>query len=427
MTGAVDLVRGPKMFLADPRKQVIIRRILSAKELELWFPSNTEAFQVNALLRQAAEGQGTGFVTSKQVDEFIGDSSLASRNLKSANLSATESFQRGSKFTEPRTITLNSKYDGSVRIEVWPGYAVLVVSKTGKRRVVMGPETSHLEYDETLLPMTLSTGRPKTDDKLIRTVYLKVRNNTVSDLVLVETKDLCEVKVEVSYRVNFTGENPQVWFEVDNYVKFLTDHIRSLLRHAIKQRSIEDFYQNATSIVRDTVLGIAKEGSEGRPGRNFEENGMHVYDVEVLDVKIGNAQIATLLVKAQQEVVETGLKTATLERTSAFTVKEEELKRIIANAKAETSSNQHKLDVDGVGRQFELDVEKIGNKVKAQVEETKANLDRQKDLNQISEAELSRTKAELDQDFADFNRRLESESSAIQKQVSAVGDKLWKR
>jgi len=338
MSGAVELVNGPKMFLADPRKQVMVKRILSDKELELWFPSNTEAVRVNSVLRQAAVIQGLEFVTLQKKEESSGF-------IDRSTINSAESFQRGSKFNEPRTITLDNKYDGSVRIEVWPGYAILVVSKTGKRRVVIGPEMTHLEYDETLLPFTLSTGRPKTDDKLIRTVYLKVRNNTVSDLVLAETKDLCEVKVEVSYRVNFMGDDPEVWFEVDNYVKFLTDHIRSLLRHAIKQRSIEDFYQNATSIVRDTVLGIAREGSEGRLGRNFQENGMHVYDVEILDVKIGNDQIANLLVKAQQDVVETGLKTAALERICSFTLKEEGLKRGTANAKAETSSNQHQLDV----------------------------------------------------------------------------------
>ena len=417
MSGAVELVNGPKMFLADPRKQVMVKRILSDKELELWFPSNTEAVRVNSVLRQAAVIQGLEFVTLQKKEESSGF-------IDRSTINSAESFQRGSKFNEPRTITLDNKYDGSVRIEVWPGYAILVVSKTGKRRVVIGPEMTHLEYDETLLPFTLSTGRPKTDDKLIRTVYLKVRNNTVSDLVLAETKDLCEVKVEVSYRVNFMGDDPEVWFEVDNYVKFLTDHIRSLLRHAIKQRSIEDFYQNATSIVRDTVLGIAREGSEGRLGRNFQENGMHVYDVEILDVKIGNDQIANLLVKAQQDVVETGLKTAALERICSFTLKEEGLKRSTANAKAETSSNQHQLDVSGVKRQLEIGLENIKNRGNVQVEETKANLNRQVDLDQISKAELERAKFKLDQEFIDFNRRLEAESKSIKDQVAAVSDKL---
>lgn len=417
MSGAVDLIRGPKMFLADPRKQVIVRRILSDGELQLWFPNNTEAIRVNTSLRQVMASQSVESGLLKKREENHNP-------VDKIEFVRTDSFQRGSKFNEPRTITLDSKYDGSVRIEVWPGYAVLVVSKTGKRRVVIGPETSHLEYDEALLPLILSTGRPKTDDKIIRTVYLRVRNNTVSDLVSVETKDLCEVKIEVSYRVNFTGEDKEKWFEVDNYVKFLTDHLRSLLRHAIKQRTIEDFYQNATSIVRDTVLGIARADGEGRTGRRFEENGMHVYDVEILDVKITKPEIANLLIRAQQDVVEIGLKTEALKRNNSFAVKEEELKRVISNAKAETYSNQHKLDVDVLERQLEIQLKKIGNEMKARIEEIKAKLDQQKNLSEISEAELLRAKANLDQDFAEFNRRLEAESGAIERQIGAVSEKL---
>lgn len=426
MSGAVELVRGPKMFLADPRKQVLVRRILSPKEVELWFPGNTEAAEVNTVLRAAAERSGSEFVTARQADELLGERAVRTRGSSRGGMAAAESFQRGTKFTEPRTITLDSKYDGSVRIEVWPGYAILVVSKTGTRRVVIGPETTHLTYDESLLALMLSTGRPKTDDRLIRTVYLKVRNNTVSDVIAAETTDLCAVTIEVSYRVNFTGDNPELWFEVDNYVKFLTDHLRSLLRHAIKQRGIEDFYRNATSVVRDTILGVTREEGEGRPrpGRHFAENGMHVYDVEVLDVKISNPQIASLLVKSQQEAVEIGLKTAALARESTFVLKEEELKRANADAKSTTASHQHQLNMEAVKRQWEADLKQIGNRIKAQIEEIKAQLARQSDLTKINEAELTRKRAQLDQEFSYFSRRLEAESEAIVKQVGAVGDKF---
>lgn len=51
----------------------------------------------------------------------------------------------GTKYTEPRQLTLNTKYDGVPKIEVWPGYAVLVVGSEGSRRVVEGPQVILLE------------------------------------------------------------------------------------------------------------------------------------------------------------------------------------------------------------------------------------------------------------------------------------------
>jgi major vault protein len=80
---------------------------------------------------------------------------------------ANANISRGVSYTKPRTITLDTKYDGVVGINVWTGYAINVVSKTGSREVVLGPTTRLLNYDETLEAMELSTGRPKTTDNLL--------------------------------------------------------------------------------------------------------------------------------------------------------------------------------------------------------------------------------------------------------------------
>ena len=101
---------------------------------------------------------------------------------------------------------------------------MLVIGKTGTRKVIVGPESYMLEYDENLAVSELSTGKPKNDDNPIKTVYLRVLHNKVSDIVNVETKDLCPAEITLSYRVNFTGE-AEKWFNVENYVKFLTDHL----------------------------------------------------------------------------------------------------------------------------------------------------------------------------------------------------------
>src|SRR5690606_21521339 len=97
-------------------------------------------------------------------------------------------FARGQKFTPPRTITLDTKYEGAVGISVWSGYAILVTNKRGTRHVVQGPADILLQYDESLQPIELSTGTPKSDVRLLKTVYLRSANNQVSDIVKVETQ-----------------------------------------------------------------------------------------------------------------------------------------------------------------------------------------------------------------------------------------------
>ena len=82
-----------------------------------------------------------------------------------------------------------------------------------------------------------------------------------------------------SMRVSFDGE-PTRWFEVENYVKFLCDHVRSVLKGSAKKHTIEAFYARSVEIIRDAILGTA----EPRAGMVFDENGMRVTDVEVLDV-----------------------------------------------------------------------------------------------------------------------------------------------
>jgi len=279
-----------------------------------------------------------------------------------------DKFTRKQTFSRPRTVTLDTKYEGAVAINVWTGYAVLVLSKTGNRKVIVGPQTCLLEYDETLETIELSCGTPKTEDNLIKTVYLRVLHNKVSDLVEAETGDLCQVEIYVSYRVNFEGE-PEKWFNVENYVKFLTDHIRSVLRHAIRQYGIEDFYTNAIQIVRDTVLGTASEDGK-RPGALFEENNMRIYDIEVLDINIGDEDIGVLLVRAQHTAVEQTLEIAAEKKRLEVTEQKESVKQNIAKVEAATSQMMFSLREEDVRSRAALEAAK--NRIRGGGAEKKA-------------------------------------------------------
>ena len=181
-----------------------------------------------------------------------------------------------------------------------------------------------LEYDETLETLELSTGKPKSDNILMKTVDLQTKNNVVSDIVTVETKDLVSVDIRISYRVNFEGDNKN-WFKVSDYVKLLAQHMRSLIRNVVKKQTVQDFNDNSTDIIRDAILGELIEGRENWPV--FEENGMKIYDVEILNVKIGDVTIVKMLVDSQHDVVVKNLSVNSIEKDVEYTKKVEGFKR----------------------------------------------------------------------------------------------------
>lgn len=191
----------------------------------------------------------------------------------------------------------------AIAVYVPSGFAVLVVS-ADKREVVRGPVTRVLSYEERLEALELSTGRPKTHALTLRTAFLQVDGNKVSDVVRLRTKDHIEIELSVSYRVSFVaapGAEAR-WFHVTDYVGLMCDHLGSLLRAAARSVTLDRFHEDSTEILRAAVLG--GKSSEGpRAGRHFDENGMWVYDVEILEVKILDAQVKDLIENAQRSAI----------------------------------------------------------------------------------------------------------------------------
>ena len=172
-SGQISLVKGPTIFLPDPRSQVIVRRVLEPKQVGLWFPGNQEAMEVNTQLKRLLQEQKGGAPGEPLgVRDGVPAPAKLRKQEEASESLVGDDFQRATRYTPPRTITLDTKYEGAVTLSIWTGYAVLVVSKSGQRKVVVGPTTHLLEYDETLETVELSTGTPKTDDRLFKTVYL---------------------------------------------------------------------------------------------------------------------------------------------------------------------------------------------------------------------------------------------------------------
>jgi major vault protein len=412
-SGEIETIKGPKMFLPDPRDQVVVRRVLSPKMVSMMYPGNQEALQHNMQLSSMQINRAQ--ITENDIILMDNGSSDEDKMVRRAFKS--EDFARKTKFTPPRTLTLNTKYDGAVSMSVWTGYAVQITSKTGERKVVVGPASVILNYDESPEVVMFSTGKPKTTDRLEETVYLRVSHNKVSDIIKVDTKDLVEVDIKVSYRVNFEGE-PEKWFSVENYVKFLCDHLRSMVKNAIKQIGIEEFNQNPISIVRDAILG--RQDEKGiRPGRVFDENGMHVYDVEVLDVTIKDQDIAIQLKSAEQNAVSHWLQLLQEKRKLEVNRQLEEISQESLRIKAHTAEVSLTLAQDRMA--YELNVEL--SKVKLTADKKKAELDaeltQQKFLDDINAAGLAREKSKQDQQIAFDKERLEMDISDLEARVNA--------
>ena len=394
LTGAISTIVGPKMYLPDPRTEVVVKRKLTRKECELLYPGNNEVLEYNGALNEKAieklarkggfnDVVNYAYTTANQEDAL-------------AIFEANANISRGVSYTKPRTITLDTKFDGVVSVNVWTGYAINVVSKSGKRDVVIGPQTRLLDYDETLEYMELSTGKPKTTDHLMSTAYLRVENNKISDIVNAQTADFVDVQVKVSYCVDFLEEYKDKWFSVENYVKYLCDRERSLIKREIKKYSIEEFYANSTDIVRKIALNIPDENDEvidNREGRFFKENGMLVTDVEVLSVAV-QTDVARILEAHQEEMINKSLELSDAAKRMEVVTKLAEYEK--KEAELNHANRVYQLEM---AQKFEM--EKLANEseiaAKRRAEkqaQTQAESDMQEILDTIATAKLERIKAE---------------------------------
>ena len=420
-TGTVGLMKGPAMFLPDPREFVLVRRVLTKKQTSLWFPNNNEAMQYNMALQDIAKNDTfvTDFELQQQNEAPARPQQQLSKKAKVSDDIISDEFNRDSSFTPPRMITLDTKYEGAVTIAPWTGYAVLVVSKTGKRKVIEGPQAYLLEYEEELEGIELSTGTPKTSENTLKTVYLRVLYNKVSDEVMAESSDYTQVRINLSYRVNFEGSSDK-WFNVENYVKFLTDHMRSYIRNTVRRYPIMEFYANGITILRDAILGETDEKTNKRTGRLFEENGMRIYDVEILDISLGDKNIENLLVSSQQEVVMQTLRINSEKRKLEFTQESEAITRQIAATQSETKQKIYELQRQETEKLLEVTLTKIESEIVSKERHLQARLDEQKSLNQINDDELSRQKAANNVELEKAQRQLEQFILEEQTEVEAV-------
>ena len=311
LTGEITTVKGPQMYLPDPRTEVVVKRKLTDNECDLMYPGNAEVKAYNSeLSEKATERMAQKGLTGTGLTNAINTAyCTANQTSTLAIFEANANISRGVSYTKPRTITLDTKYEGVVAIDVWTGYAINVMSKTGKREVIIGPTTRLLDYDETVEALGLSGGTPKGSKPSIRTAFLQIENNKVTDIISAQTADYVPVQIKLNYCVHFLEEYKDSWFAINNYVKYLCDSMRSLVKREIKKYNIQEFYTDSTEIIRNLILDVDNPEKKFDDGRFFEKNGMVISDVDILDVFV-EEKVAKILDKHQLELIQKGIELA---------------------------------------------------------------------------------------------------------------------
>ena len=429
LTGEITTKIGPAMYLPDPRVEVVVKRKLTPKQCKLWYPGNIEAYNYNESLGEkdieSTSHSSLATVTSNVGNNFVTSSLSVSNNVWDKNcLSMLDieeldkedldtGIDRKSNYTKPRSIIIDNKYDGVVSLDIWTGYAINIVSKNGDRKVVCGPQTVLLDYDQTLEVLQLSTSKPKTTDKLISTVYLRYENNKISDIIHVETKDFVGADIKVSYSVDFLTDYKDKWFNVQNYVKYMCDRQRSLIRKAAKDYSIEEFYQNYAEIVRNIALD---KDNEETKGRFFEENGMLVHDVEVLGIQI-DLEIQALLHDKQYNTIKAGFEL--LNANQMTSIMEE-----LAEAKSRQAQINHETELKELELETQAEMQKLATREEiAKKEEEVKQLEREiiltKENFRSEIAKIQRNKEKLDAEFEIEKQKQRQELELVRQQAYA--------
>lgn len=368
LTGEIKTVRGPEMYLPDPRHEVVVKRKLTASQCRLWYPGNTEAYNYNmALNEKALEKSIAKSCSSTDALEY----SAYSTTTASATLAAFEtnaSISRGTSYTKPRTITLDTKYEGVVSMDVWTGYAVRLISKDGTREVVCGPQTILLDYDQTLEVLNPSD----INNKAEQTVFLRHTNIQIPDYFTAETKDHVEVSLNLTYTAEFNPADRDKWFNVDDYTKFIRDKQHNYIRSIISGYTIQEFYECMDTFVRDAA--VYDGGDDGLVNRYFSENGIKITDCEVNNIVIENS-IVDLLEEHKLDMIQKSLELNDAERR----VK-------LATALAEAEKKEQEIKYQALLNQ--MDLKKV---------EAERKLEIQAQINRQTEAEkLAQKKAEAD-------------------------------
>ena len=426
LTGDVKTIAGPRMYLPDPRTEVVVRRKLSSSECELMYPHNTEAILYNAGLTEKAMEAAARKGNVNTTDVINNAYATANQEATLAIFEANSNISRGVSYTKPRTITLDTKYEGVVSIDVWSGYAINVISKNGKSDIVVGPTTRLLDYDETLEAIKIGNET---------TAFLPISDNKIEDIITVQTSDFVDFKIKLEYSMEFLKDFKDDWFNVNDIESHLKDNLRIAVRSIARRYTVDEFYKNYETILRNEILNSnktasVKSGKKIYSGKVFRENGMIIRDVNVTLCSIERS-VAELLNKHQANIIQQTVDLADAELRSKNEQMIIAFKKEAAEKKAELDKYKAELEQIAMKEKIARDNERKSLYAAQEKASKEAEKDLQSILDAIQEAQLARdkkadaAKIETEKALADIEKaKQEAYAATIAKIMESVGPDL---
>jgi major vault protein len=337
--------------------------------------------------------------TKSSADDIINCAySTTGQEATLAIFEANANISRGTSYTKPRTITLDTKYEGAVSIDVWNGYAINVISKRGTKRLVVGPATTLLDYDETLESVNPGT--------INETVFLKADGDSFHIITGTRTKDNVDFSIETTIAFSFKDDATDKWFSQKDYMARLMEFCRKRINEEIRQHTILEICDGA--IFEKIFDGVV-----------FNDY-ISIDEVRVHNCKVGTTSIAKMITDNRNTLVENSLNAACAEAEIA-------VKKRIAEAEKTIEENQLTVQEYLTQLKHENEMERLA---RAEVEMTKrkeleqaekqAEADLQKIIDITHAAKLARNKKEADQNAEFAVKKAEIEKAKQDAYAEAV-------
>lgn len=291
------MVRGPVEIIPPVEVEVVTKRsAIPLDENEGIYVRNVKNGKVRAII-------GETYMLNQ--DEELFEKILPSTV---ENLLCTERdplADRGERRTEVvkarekhKVITFRVPHNAAVQIYDY---------KEKQARVLFGPDLVMLGPDEQFTQLSLSGGKPKTQNQ-IRTICLLLGPDFMTDVIVVETADHARLKLQLSYNWYFdlktkTEVDAANLFSVPDFVGDACKAIASRIRGSVAGVQFDNFHKNSSKIIRASTFGT-NEAGKIRDKFIFPQNGLTLTSIDIQSVEPVDQRTRDALQKSVQLAIE---------------------------------------------------------------------------------------------------------------------------
>lgn len=148
-----------------------------------------------------------------------------------------------------------------------------------------------LAPDEQVTILSLSGDTPKREN-CIKTIFLSLGPETMTDIVTVETMDHARLDLILRYDWYFdvdksdpNKDNHSKLFKVKDFIGIVCKTIASRVRGAVSSINFDEFHDKSDEKIKDAVFGRKKDDS-GRKELRFDSINLVVTNIDVQEQKI---------------------------------------------------------------------------------------------------------------------------------------------